>query len=174
MMQTTRNLVRNLPNIHKTCSHFCATLLALITTATDPQYLDEVGRLSQSNAISNSDLDFIGFKLQSISCMQNHVMHEPQIMHAQKSSHENYIMHAKNVKHATQIMLASNILHALHIMHPRNIMHAKNIMHANCCMIILQHAHNNMTVRFSFIFFWGGVSSHKVFPLSSYFLVVYF
>ena len=60
MVQTIGILVINPFHIQKACSQFWEALLA---TTIDPQCLDEANRLPQWDAIANSDLDFIGFKM---------------------------------------------------------------------------------------------------------------
>ena len=85
MIQTTSILVINPFHIHKACSQFWEALLA---TVIDPQCLDEADGLPQWDAIANSDLDFIGFKMKSMSCM-----HQKSCMH--NKSHMQIIMHTK-------------------------------------------------------------------------------
>ena len=140
MVQTAGILVINPFHIHKNCSHFWATLLAFIATATDLKCLDEAARLPQWDAIANSDLDFIGFIFQRRSCM--HIMHANHVMHEHRScmhtkSHMQIIMHANYGMHAPQIMYAHHActsrMHHGSCMHYRScmkIMHARNMMHA--------------------------------------------
>ena len=73
MVQIAGILVINPFHIHKACSQFWEALLA---TATDLKCLDEAARIPQWDAIANSDLDFIGFKMKSMSCM-----HQKSCMH---------------------------------------------------------------------------------------------
>ena len=92
MIHIIGSLVRNPSNIHKTCSQFWETLLAFIATFKNMKCLDEVVGLPQWDEIDNSDLDFIGFKMKSMSCM-----HHKSCMH--NKCHMQIIMHASHIMH---------------------------------------------------------------------------